>query len=587
MIDRYHALMASVRREAPLLAMAMVEHRNLRGQPMSFGDMPYLAPLYERIPKTTGVDIISGVQTGKSELFILNMLHLAGWQGRICAYILPTYALRNRFVSRRIDPLVTTVPAYAKRLPGGEANMNSKGSLSAKRFGAGTMMFLGSNTATDFLEFSADTLFIDEYDACDQDNLVKARDRILASPYPQMFRLGNPQIPGQGIDRLYQRSDRRRWFYRCPHCNEAQPLDWQVNFVRRRDDGTWEPRDRERAGGQSRLGGKVIPFQQGITIDAMAVYAMPDDLRPVCRRCDRPFERRAAWYAWVAENPGQGMREGYRMTRLDILTQSIRALFAEWIEAQSDSAKLARFFASNLGIAYEHAAGQLSVEVLQDACRAEENDLLGNTEKYKDCLIVMGVDVGTVLNVTIDEIRMVSPGEAKEDAEHEAPPGLTRVSRHIGAYSSFDDLKDLVGRFAVQVLCIDARPETRKCQELRDDLMQVCDVWLCQFTAAPRVGRQRFGMQLDWQTKVVSVDRTQLLDAAFDDIRFKRRRFPLDAMSIPGWSDQMRAPKRKLDEGKTRMIWDEGNDPDHFRMADGYALVAMELAGSGGTYSSG
>ena len=39
-----------------------------------------------------------------------------------------------------------------------------------------------------FVEFSADTLIIDEYDQCDRDNLAKGYDRLRASPNPKFFR---------------------------------------------------------------------------------------------------------------------------------------------------------------------------------------------------------------------------------------------------------------------------------------------------------------------------------------------------------------------------------------------------------------
>ena len=37
----------------PLLALAMLHHRNTRGQPMSFVDRPYLVELYHDAPTST------------------------------------------------------------------------------------------------------------------------------------------------------------------------------------------------------------------------------------------------------------------------------------------------------------------------------------------------------------------------------------------------------------------------------------------------------------------------------------------------------------------------------------------------------
>lgn len=573
-LDDYYSLLKTLKREAPLLYMAISDHRNLRGSPMSFGTMPYLVPLYQTFPDLDGADVISAVQTGKSELFTLLMLYLAGWRGRVCAYVLPTFSVRSRFVRRRIDPLLTEVKAYRDRIPGGAPELAPSsgagqaaalGSHALKLFGSGTLMFLGSNTPTDFLEFSADALFIDEYDACEPENLIRARDRLLASPHPQMFRLANPTIPGTGIDKIYRRSDQRRWYYRCPCCGEAQPLDWFVNFVRRRDDGSWELRDRARAG-------------QAVLSSTGTMRATQGDARPVCRRCQKPFERYAAWFAWVAEDPAAGRRRGYHMTRLDVLDQSITELFAAWVEAQGSTVDVARFYTSILGLAYEQSGAAITVEDLRNACRGAENDHVGGPE-YANDLIVMGVDVGTVLNVTIDAIRLVTVDGEKR---------IERTCVHVGGYLNFEDLDDLIERFHVGTCVIDAMPETRKAQELRDrHLGGDCDVWLCRFFPVPRVGRERFGLRQEWDVKVVEVDRTQMLDAAFDDLRHKRRVFPSDSFSTFGWSDQMRAPKRVLDEGKGRITWTEGNAADHYRLSDAYALVAHELSQRGGSYVSG
>lgn len=570
MLDGYYALMKTLRREAPLLHMALVEHRNRRGSPMSYGTMPYLPPLYRDFPGLEGADIMSAVQTGKSELFILLMLHMAGWRGRVVAYVLPTFSVRSRFVQSRIDPLLAEVPAYRARVPGGDPALTqegTRGNLALKLFGRGALLFLGSNTTSDFLEFSADCLLIDELDRCEPENIARGRDRVLASPHPQLFKLGNPTLPDVGIHQSYLRSDRRRWYYACSHCGEQQPLDWEVNFVRRRDDGSWEPRDQARVG-RARLSttGTCRP--------------VTGDLRPTCRRCSQPFERAECWRAWVPEDPSPGRSRGYHMSRLDILDQSIGEVFQRWQLAQGNTVEISRFYTSDLGLPYEQSGAAVTVEDLTAACELgeDENDYVGGPE-YADELVVMGVDVGTVLNVVIDVLRVRREGD--QDV-------LERRCVHVGGYLRFEDLDDLITRFHVGTCVVDAAPEMRMAQGLRDRwLGGACDVWLCRFFSVPRVGRERFGLRQDWTSHVVEVDRTQLLDAAFDDLRYRRRAYPTDAMTVFGWSDQMRAPKRVIDAERGRIAWTEGSQPDHYRLADSYALVAAELSQRGGSYSAG
>jgi hypothetical protein len=112
------------------------------------------------------------------------------------------------------------------------------------------------------------------------------------------------------------------------------------------------------------------------------------------------------------------------------------------------------------------------------------------------------------------------------------------------------------------------------------------DVWLCQFHATDRIGSDDYGMRLDYERKLVTVDRTQLLDATMDDCRVvpSRRTWPEDVWSTKGWADQMQAPKRVMNDAGTRFIWTEGKLDDHFRFSDAYSRVAMDILARQGTY---
>ncbi len=93
-------------------------------------------------------------------------------------------------------------------------------------------------------------------------------------------------------------------------------------------------------------------------------------------------------------------------------------------------------------------------------------------------------------------------------------------------------------------------------------------------------------MALDWSRRVVSVDRTQLLDATLEDLRLDppRKVYPEDVWSVPGWAEQMMAPKRRMRENSERYVWDEGNAEDHHRFSDAYERVAMDIHARSGSY---
>tara|TARA_Y100000592_G_scaffold89262_2_gene146286 strand:+ start:580 stop:2250 length:1671 start_codon:yes stop_codon:yes gene_type:complete len=532
----------------PLLGLALLHHKNTRGKPMSFRDRPYLVELYCDAPKIDGFDAMKCVQVGWSELLIQLVLERAGWSGRICGYVLPSYQLRDRFVRRRVVPLIgkdndTAVKAYQSKVPS-----DDHGSLRHKRFGKGALLFLGSNAVNDFIEFSADVLVVDEFDRCDQTNLAFARDRLRASDNPQLFRISNPTVPGGGIAELYDNGDGRKWHHRCTRCGEMQPIDWFVNVVERDDTGRWQLRDRARA-------------REG-------------DVRPVCRRCKKPWDRTPKG-EWVAERPQNG-RRSYHVSRMDVLNESLRDLFAEWNEVQGNPDKMVAFYAGVLGLPYSAEGSSVTPDMLHRAAIGDPMDH-GGDSALKHEVVVAGVDVGTVLHVDICKVV--------EDLE-----SGKKVRRGVwtGEVTSFEAVFDIFVRYSVHVAVVDARPETRKAQELRDKAIRtgVCDVWLCEFHKTPKVGAQDFGMSLNWDRHVVRVDRTQLLDSTLSDLTRDppHRTWPEDIWQIRHWQSQMEAPKRVRSKNTDDYIWDNGRKDDHFRFSDAYSRVAMAMLEMQGSY---
>jgi hypothetical protein len=549
LLERHGQAVTVLAREHPVLGLALTTHRSTRGGPISFANRPYLVELYADARDMRDAVFSKAVQTGISEWMIQVMFDAAGWRGRIVAYVLPNYTVRNRFVQARIDNLLAAVPAYRDRCPGGPIGEAQRGAanLALKRFGRGAIMFLGSETPTDFVEFSADMLIVDELDSGNAANIALAQDRLRESPYPQRIYCGNPTRPRVGIARELDDSDHRRWHHRCDHCNERQPLDWFRNVVERNDAGRWVARDR-------RPRGRVCP---------------------VCRRCARPFERQAQGGLWVPSRDHP--RRGYHLSRLDVLSEDLRKLVGEWVRAQGTPELVQAFHTSVLGLPFEFDGARLTVEQLEVATRDQPDTDRDGGDAYVSQVVVAGVDVGAVLHVTVSVV------------ERDGEDRPVRRGRLVCTCRTFEEVADVFRRFRVDVAVVDAMPELHKSQELRDLFVDEGGtvVWLCRFHPTPRVGSQKYGMRLDYQTQLVQVDRTSVFDVSHEDIVDGRRTFPGDVWSVPGWSEQMRAPVRVVDDERGRIVWTEGGADDHHRLADVYERVAADLLDLGGQYFGG
>lgn len=568
--ERHRSLCLSVHEQYPLLGIARAHHRNKRGEPITFADKPSLIPLYANLVEMPEANFTKAVQTGISELLIQLTLYNAGWRDRICAYVMPQSDSVQRFVDLRLNELLNTVPAYMARAPGKDfgSAAGSKGNLTRKRFGRrGSMLFLSAKTDSDFVEFSADMIIVDEYDKCvatkeGEANVAKVRDRIQESPCPQVFRVGNPDFSGKGTHKLWKDGTRGKWYQQCTNCNERQPLVWDEHFVRKTDDGRWVPRDTQRARDPA-LG----------------------DLRPVCRRCKRPWQRVPEGGLWINET--EAGVPSFHMSRLDVLhsaanPQPIRGYYAEWVAAQQSSRLLEAFYTGRLGWAYEMAGSRVSVEMLERVMRDSLPLDYDGGDKYKNPTMIMGVDVGSVLNVSISEL-VADDSLIGEDG---MGSGWRRRGTFVCAVREFSEVIELIDKYRVDACVIDAMPETRKAKEVRDHYINTgtCDVWLCRFHPTGKTGRDAFGLRMDYNSKEITVDRTQVFDQTLEDIANGVKTFPSDTSTVLGFIDQMRAPIRKFNQERNCIEWAEGNDPDHFRCADIYERVAQEIADRGGGF---
>ena len=122
-----------------------------------------------------------------------------------------------------------------------------------------------------------------------------------------------------------------------------------------------------------------------------------------------------------------------------------------------------------------------------------------------------------------------------------------------------------------------AAAETTSYEENARGEGPVCYAFRCAFHAGARAAGSDLGLKLDVTARLVTVDRTQLLDRAWYDLRDGLCVLPSDALAVPSFSDQMCTPIRVVNEDSGQASWTKG--ADHFRLADGDERVALSLSG--------
>lgn len=510
-------------------------HVNTHDEKMDFDSFPHIWDIYNSTAKS--IVIQGSTQCFKSEWVIIDHLACA-YMGLSVFFVVPKIETRNTYVQNRINRCISNVPEYKKII----RNSESFDSVVLKQFGKGIIKYVGSNVYSDFKEYPADVVIIDEVDECHQENLRYAEDRLMASKYKFFRRIGNPKLHDKGINKYFLLSDQREWHIPCENCGELCEVDWFKCVV------------------------QPIQDAEGVILD----YKLRDstwspeetrDISLMCEHCNSPLDRKSKKGKWIPKNPSSRI-EGYHMSALFVANNTISGMWKEFRAAQNNPSALQHFYNSTLGIPFEAPGTKVNLTLLKKCVR--ENYAF---EIKPDCAHIfgdehpgpcsMGIDVGGVFDVRISYV----------DSSN------NRVAVFIGKVSSVEELYRLIKRYNVEVAVIDADPELHLVTEFKD--LAACDAWSCKF----RMHDSRFANAVKSKIRIISPDRTESLDMSLTHIKRKRNVLPENFEQILSgeYVSEMCMPERIVEETPrgARFVWSKGKD--HQRLCDTYDMLAWLL----------
>ena len=517
---------------------ALNHHVNTRGERMDFSHYPHIRSLYNSL--AFEVVLMGSVQSMKSEWSIIDHFAMA-YNGLSVFYVLPKFETRTTYVQNRVNRCVENVKEYKKIIGSGFFD-----SVAMKNFGKGVVKYVGSNVLSDFKEFPADAIFVEEVDQCDEANVDFALDRTRASHYQFKRYLGNPTIKNEGIHKFFLRSDQREWFVPCLQCGEFSMLDWFETVVEEVVDNqgnivSYKLRDKDWKEGARR------------------------DIKCVCSECGGELERDSQKGEWRAQNEGAAV-EGYHISMLCSPINSISGMWDRFGRAMNDPGLLKQFFNSDLGLPY-NAAGNRVTDTLLDRCIDEDFEFvirpnMGHVPE-DSCLTPcsMGVDVGKILDVRISKME----------------PRNARRMMWCGKIRATDIhvLHELIAQYSVEKVVMDAGPELMLAQDFQDSAE--CDVWLCRYHSMEGSDRKRIYNTMD---RIISIDRTEALDRSYAQLRTRKNILPHNYKDIclGEYIEEMCSSVRNIVEdtkGNSRYEWTKAKD--HQRHADTYDYLASQL----------
>lgn len=487
-------------------------HKNTKGEQLSIPVGGYLEELYLEAWDQPFV-IMKSTQCHISEFLLISMYAMA-YAGLAHFYVLPTVALRNRFVDVRINENWKNSPFYQRI----GRTTDNKG---LKIFKGTAMAFVGSQAPGEFTEFAADVATIDELDRCDQNNLKMIDERLADSQFQIVRKVSQPIHEETGIDLEYAKSDKRKFFVKCAS-NHSQSLEFHSNLAD--EEGTVFDRKRK------------------------------DAPRIVCSksRCNSMVEREPG--IWVPE--GSGIR-GYHISKLFSARVTPPQLVDRYRNALLDDAAMQRFWNGDMGIPYTIRGAKITRDILLAAIRDHR------AVKRSPGPNVIGIDVGKRIHYVV-----FAPLDPLD--------GQQRV-RLIAAGYVHDEkgVIELFNLFGAKIGVIDAMPEIQLVKNLQDAIPGLfrCN-YLTGAAAQTEIARDA-PKHNQFKQRLIQMNRTVALDLVKTLLAKGAMELPRGADKIEDLFAHLQAGVRVYDEEKRQYFWREGSKADHFHHCCAYGLMAM------------
>lgn len=409
---------------------------------------------YQKEPMCTTskrVCYMKATRGGFSEIEILKSLHgmIYGRYREGVLYLFPTTDDVNEFSKSRFNPLIAAnreaIGKYVKSGGRGTDTASLKKVHDAFLYlrGARLSEKRGDESESSKMKsIGVDKVVFDEVDHMDHEAIAKARGRYYDSPWQEEVFIGNPIIPGLGIDEHWKKSDQRHWFRKCGHCGKYTCAELFFD------------EDPERC--------------VGIRKDGTGYIA--------CKNCGREvFIRDGEWQPHLKENTDY-MR-GYRWSQLTSAVCDPLDILHDFRDPPEGN--LADVYRLRLGLPYVAAEDRLTQAQVYECC-GHEGQLYSHSGPC-----AMGVDVGKVKHIVI--------GFRSGNEQYTIVKTIQ--------LSEWSDIHDLAKKFNVRSAVIDIRPYQDIAKKFQSE--EPYRVFLCEYSNNPAYTRTwdvKRGIVKDYRT---------------------------------------------------------------------------------------
>lgn len=194
---------------------------------------PYLREIMDALSPSSPIQRVvfeKGAQIGATESGLNWIGYVIDQAPGPMLSVAPTVDMAKRYSKQRIAPMIEESPSL-RNLVEDSRSRDSGNTVLAKEFPGGVLVMTGANSAVGLRSMPARYVFLDEVDGYpgdvdgEGDPVALAEARTRTFQRRKIYMVSTPTIEGRSrIDREYAKSDQRRFFLPCPHCDEFQTL---------------------------------------------------------------------------------------------------------------------------------------------------------------------------------------------------------------------------------------------------------------------------------------------------------------------------------------------------------------------------
>lgn len=343
---------------------------------------PYQKAMLEAAgdPNVGRVVLMMAVQTGKTIVMENIIAYYIANDPSPILVVMPDNGESKKWSQTKLEPMIAASPVLSDLIKQGRDSGNTQ---LKKVFPGGYIMMVGAQSEAAFRSLSIRILLLDEVDAypeevADTDVIKLARNRISNWWNKKEIMSSTPTYKDLStIDKNIEKSDYRRFYIPCPHCNQYQIIKWAS--IRYKDKKGEDAPHTARFACQFTK--ELIADDDWLTDNHY--YCPPNsklDLKKIRRKlkvCGKEStEAKKKWMLdngeWVAKYPEKAVDAvGFHLPAMYSPWISWKELVDEWIDIKTPYERKA-FVNSRLAEAWEDLSERLDVHHLAD--RAEQYD---------------------------------------------------------------------------------------------------------------------------------------------------------------------------------------------------------------------